>query len=75
MATDVSTCTNTITDTCTFSYTCWLYCLIQDDFAATALGAAVDNGHVMIVNTLVKAGANVNYRNKVRPLMAISVIH
>ena len=50
-----------------------VYCLLlQDDFGATALVAAVDEGHIEIVEILVKAGANVNFRNKVRPLMTIS---
>ena len=47
-------------------------CLMQDDFGDTALVAAVDKGHTEIVEILVKAGANVNFRNKVKPLMTIS---
>ena len=62
MATNVCTCTNTISliPIATFCI------LIQNDFADTALVAAVDKGHIMIVDILVKAGANMNYKNKVR---------
>ena len=41
---------------------------MQDDVGVTALVAAVQRGHTEIVEIFVKAGANVNFRNKVRPL-------
>ena len=43
--------------------------IIQDDIGNTALIAAVDKGHFHIAEILVKNGANVNYRNKVRALI------
>ena len=43
--------------------------LLQDGFGNTALVAAVDKGHLHIVEILVNHGANVNLRNKVRPLI------
>ena len=50
-----------------------VYCLLlQNDFGITALVPAVVQGHTEIVEILVKAGANVNFRTKVRPLMIIS---
>ena len=51
---------------------CFVGCLIQNDFGDTALVTAVDKGYTEIVEILVKAGANVNFRNKVRPLMTNS---
>ena len=43
--------------------------LLQDDIGDTALMAAVNKGHLHIVEILVNHGANVNHRNKVRPLI------
>ena len=45
------------------------HCLTQNDFGDTALVAAVDNGHFHVAEILVKNGADVNYRNKVRVLI------
>ena len=42
---------------------------IQDDFGETALVTAVNKGHLHVVEILVKNGADVNYRNKVRALI------
>ena len=42
---------------------------LQDDFRDIALLTAVDEGHLHIAEILVKNGANVNYRNKVRSLI------
>ena len=46
--------------------------IIQDDFGDTALVAAVDKGHLYVAEILVKNGADVNYRNKVRALIPIT---
>ena len=43
--------------------------LVQDDFGDTALLAAVNEGHLHVAEILVKNGADVNYRNKVRALI------
>ena len=44
-----------------------LFCIVsQDDFGETALIAAIGRGNLHIVAILVKNGANVNYRTKVR---------
>ena len=43
------------------------YVLVQDDVCNTPLMAAIHKGHTHVVESLVKYGANVNYRNKVRP--------
>ena len=43
--------------------------IIQDDFGDTALVTAVDKGHFHVAEILVKNGADVNYRNKVRALI------
>ena len=45
---------------------------MQDDVSETALVAAVNKGHTHIIDILVKNGANVNYRTKVRAMIAIS---
>ena len=45
---------------------------MQDDFGETALVAAVNKGHTHIADILVKNGANVNYRTKVRALITVS---
>ena len=48
---------------------CTLYelsCLTQDDFGETAVIAAVRQGHCEVVDILLRHGANVNLRNKVR---------
>ena len=45
--------------------------LVQDDFGETALGAAVNEGHLHVAEILVKNGADVNYRNKVRALIPV----
>ena len=42
---------------------------MQNDFGETALVAAVNEGHLHIAEILVKNGADVNYRNKVRALI------
>ena len=42
---------------------------MQDDFGDTALVTAVDKGHLHIAEVLMKNGADVNYRNKVRALI------
>ena len=48
----------------------WLsHYLAQNDFRDTALVAAVDNGYLHVVEILMKNGADVNYRNKVRTLI------
>ena len=44
----------------------------QNDIGETPLITAVDHGHHKVVEILLNHGANVNLRNKVRPLMAIS---
>ena len=43
--------------------------LVQDNFGETALAAAVNKGHLRVAKILVKNGANVNFRNKVRALI------
>ena len=47
---------------------------VQDDFGETALVAAVGQGHLHVAETLVKNGANVNYRNKVRVLIPVAQV-
>ena len=42
---------------------------VQDDFGETALVTAVNKGHLHVAEILVKNGADVNYRNKVRALI------
>ena len=49
-------------------------CLVQDDFAETALMAAVNKGHLHVAEILVKNGADVNYRNKVRALIPVTQV-
>ena len=44
----------------------------HNDFGDTPLITAVVHGHHKVVEVLLNHGANVNLRNKVRPLMAIS---
>ena len=43
--------------------------LVQNDIGETALVTAVVKGHVHATEVLVKNGADVNYRNKVRVLI------
>ena len=43
-----------------------LSCLTQGDLGDTALIAAVGQGHYEVVDVLLRHGANVNLRNKVR---------
>ena len=45
---------------------------MQDEFGETALIAAINKGHTDVVENLINAGANVNYRTKVRSLTTIS---
>ena len=49
-----------------------LIIIMQDDIGNTPLVAAIHQGHTHIVEVLLKHGANVNYRNKVRPWITIS---
>ena len=49
-------------------------CFVQDEFRETALGAAVDQGHLHIAEILVENGADVNYRNKVRALIPVTQV-
>ena len=49
-------------------------CFLQDEFAKTALSVACYKGHTIIADILVKNGANVNYRDKVRQFN-ITVYH
>ena len=49
-------------------------CLVQNDFWDTALVAAVDKGHLHVAEILVKNGADVNYRNKVRALIPVTQV-
>ena len=56
----------------TILYTCPLNILIiQNDFGETALVVAVRQGHLHIAEILVKNGADVNYRNRVRALIPV----
>ena len=48
---------------------------VQDDFRETALVTAVDKGHLHVAEILVKNGADVNYRNKVRALIPGTQVH
>ena len=50
------------------------YFLIQDDFGETPLVATVNQGHLHVAEILVKNGANVNYRNKVRALIPVTQV-
>ena len=50
------------------------HCLVQEDFGDTALVAAVDNGYLHVAEILVKNGADVNYRNKVRALIPVTQV-
>ena len=50
------------------------HCLVQEDFGDTALVAAVDNGYLHVAEILVKNGADVNYRNKVRVLIPVTQV-
>ena len=43
--------------------------LVQNDIGETALVTAVVKGHIHVTEILVKNGADVNYRNKVRVLI------
>ena len=45
---------------------------MQNDFGNTPLMAAVQEGHTLIVENLVKNQANVNFQNKVTPLITNS---
>ena len=51
------------------------HCLVQTDFGNTALVAAVDEGHLHVAEILVKNGADINYRNKVRALIPVTQIY
>ena len=51
-----------------------IHCLLQNDFGNTALVTAVNRGHVHVAEILVKNGANVNYRNKVRALIPVTQV-
>ena len=44
---------------------------MQSEFGETALIAAINQGHTDVVETLIRAGANVNYMTKVRSLTTI----
>ena len=48
--------------------------IIQDDFGDTALVTAVEQGHLYVAEILVKNGADVNYRNKVRALIPVTQV-
>ena len=48
--------------------------LVQTDFGNTALVAAVDEGYLHVAEILVKNGADVNYRNKVRALIPVTQV-
>ena len=39
---------------------------MQDEISETALIAAINKGHTDVVETLIQAGANINFRDKVR---------
>ena len=47
---------------------------VQDDFGETALVAAVGQGHLHVAEILMKNGADVNYRNKVRALIPVTQV-
>ena len=47
------------------------HCLVQDDVGDTALMTAVVKGHLHVAEILVKNGADVNYRNKVKTLIPV----
>ena len=55
-------------------YSCPNILIIQFDVGDTALGAAVQNGHLYIAEILVENGADVNYRNKVRALIPVTQV-
>ena len=44
---------------------------VQNDFGDTALMTAVYKGHLHVAEILVKNGADVNYRNKVKTLIPV----
>ena len=46
----------------------------QDNIGETALVAAVGQGHLHVAEILVKNGADVNYRNKVRALIPVTQV-
>ena len=46
-----------------------VFAYVQDDFGETALVTAVNKDHFHVAEILVKNGADVNYRNKVRALI------
>ena len=48
--------------------------IMQDNLGDTPLMAAIHQGHTHIVEILVKHGANVNHRNKVRPSITIFLV-
>ena len=54
-------------------YTCNIL-IIQDDIGSTALVAAVNKGHFHVAEILVKNGADVNYINKVRALIPVTLV-
>ena len=47
---------------------------VQDDFRETALVTAVNKDHLHVAEILVKNGADVNYRNKVRALIPVTQV-
>ena len=53
---------------CVHSHICGLSQLMQDDRGETALFAASQEGHLETATLLLKSGALVNYKSKVRPL-------
>ena len=48
--------------------------LVQNDFGETALVTAVVKGHVHVTEILVRNGADVNCRNKVRVLIPVTQV-
>ena len=57
-----------------FKITTCVHCVLQDDIGETPLVAAVNKGHLQVAEILVKNGANVNYRNKVRALIPVAQV-
>ena len=51
------------------------HCLVQNEFGDTALVTAVNKGHLHVAEILVKNGADVNFRNKVRALILERQVH
>ena len=63
--------------TCKILFTCTpaQYSNYKDDFGDTALVAAVDEGHLHVAEILVKNGADMNYRNKVRAFISVTQVY